>query len=128
MNILIVEDNPNDELLMEIQLRKSYNPLIVFCAQTKREFFEAISHDWDIILSDYVLVDFDALDALRTLQEQNIKTPLIVVTGAVRGDKVIEACKQAGAKGFLLKDELYRLIPTIEEVLTLHAESTANEH
>ncbi|MBI4841866.1 MAG: GAF domain-containing protein, partial [candidate division NC10 bacterium] len=62
----------------------------------------------DIILADYSLPQFDALRALRLLQERGLDIPFIVVTGSI-GEEMAVECIKRGAADYLLKDRLARL-------------------
>jgi CheY-like chemotaxis protein len=57
----------------------------------------------DIILADYTLPQFDALCALRCIQERAPDIPLIVVTSPL-SDEAGVACVTQGAADYLLKD------------------------
>lgn len=119
MKILLIEDNPSDALLIKIELERNDAFLEFTCVTDRAGFLDVINYPFDVILSDYVLYQFDALDALRVLHEHDSAIPLIVITGAVRRDDVERACLQAGAKGFILKSELETLIPAIKKALSM---------
>lgn len=74
------------------------------------------SGEWDIILCDYVLPRFGALQALEILKEANLDIPFIIISGTVGEDVAVDAMR-AGAQDYLMKDNLVRLVPAIEREL-----------
>jgi len=54
---------------------------------------------FDLIFTDLVMPDMDGVDFIQTLREQNIKTPVIALTGGLRiGQKNLSALAlEAGA-------------------------------
>ncbi len=80
------------------------------------EFRNQLQAAPDIILADYVLPGFDALGALRLLQESGLDIPFIVLTGAVSEETVVE-CMKRGAADYLIKDRLVRLGPAVKRAL-----------
>jgi two-component system NtrC family sensor kinase len=70
----------------------------------------------DIILSDYVLPSFSALSALQLLKESGLDIPLIVLTGMVSEETVVESMKR-GAADYLLKDRMTRLGPAVKRAI-----------
>jgi two-component system sensor histidine kinase EvgS len=74
---------------------------------------------WDIIIADYNLPSFDALQAIELLKDSGLDIPLIVVSGTVGEDIAVKAM-QAGARDYVMKDCLVRLIPAIKRELADH--------
>jgi two-component system NtrC family sensor kinase len=70
----------------------------------------------DIILSDYVLPSFSALQALELLKSSGLDIPLIVLTGMVSEETVVESMKH-GAADYLLKDRMTRLGPAVKRAI-----------
>lgn len=70
----------------------------------------------DIILSDYTLPQFTALNALRMLQENHSAVPMILVTGSQSEEVAVECLKQ-GAEDYILKTDLTRLPAAIQKAL-----------
>ncbi len=117
LKILIVEDAPSDALAMEDALREES-----FCFQCRRletrdEFLPALKEFApDIVLSDFSLPDFDALEALRLLKQHDYDIPLILVTGSMSEEVAVECIKE-GAEDYILKASLKRLPSSIQNVL-----------
>jgi NarL family two-component system response regulator LiaR len=57
----------------------------------------------DVILLDMLMPRQDGLEAIRQIQQEQIKTRILVLTSFAEDDKIFPAIK-AGALGYLLKD------------------------
>lgn len=117
VRVLLIEDNPDDEILITRALRKGGFSPEVRRAQMPEELLEAISiGHWDIVISDYYLPRFSALDALRILQEHQVPTPCIVVSGKI-GEENAAAVMRSGAHDYVNKSNLARLAPAVRREL-----------
>lgn len=116
LHILLIEDNPHDERLMLVALRRAgFDPQVVR-AQTEQEFLDHLSPSLDVILCDYSLPQFNALRALELRNELAPDVPLLVVSGSIGEETAVWAIKQ-GATDYLIKDRLARLGPAIQHAL-----------
>jgi PAS domain S-box-containing protein len=109
LRILILEDAAPYVELIERQLRKEK---MAFCArrvETKAAFVEALD-DFapDLILADYILPGFNALDAFRLLKQHRADMPFILVTGT-QPEEVAVQCLKEGMDDYLLKANVARL-------------------
>ena len=117
LKALILEDSPNDILLLLRELRRGDFDLDHVVVSNANDMRAALSsREWDIILSDYSMGGFDALAALHILQTFRIDIPFIVISGTVGEDTAVKAMK-AGASDFFAKDKLTRLVPAVEREL-----------
>jgi PAS domain S-box-containing protein len=117
LRVLIVEDSGDDAELMLREIRRNGYTVNYKRVETKSAMLAALAHNpWDIILSDYSLPQFSAMEALATLKASDLDIPLIVVSGTI-GEETAVATLQAGALDFLVKDKLARLVPAIEREL-----------
>ena len=71
---------------------------------------------WDLVLSDYSLPGFSAMEALGLLRASGQDLPFIIVSGAIQEEQAVAALK-AGAHDFILKENLARLGPAITREL-----------
>jgi PAS domain S-box-containing protein len=71
---------------------------------------------WDVVISDYVLPQFGGTGALALYQERDLDIPFIIVSGAIGEDRAVEMVK-AGAHDYVMKDNLTRLVPAVENEL-----------
>ncbi len=117
LRLLIIEDSEDDTLLLIHALQRGgYEPSCMHI-QTREAMKEALDHhEWDLIISDYVMPRFSGLDALRVLQETGLDIPFIIVSGNIGEDIAVGAMK-AGAHDYLIKGNLTRLIPAVEREL-----------
>jgi signal transduction histidine kinase len=115
--VLIVEDSEWDSDILVNELRRDgYDP------SWKRVFtrvdLEAALDErrWDVVISDYAMPAFDALDALEVLKERKLDVPFIIVSGTIGEDVAVDAMR-AGAHDFMVKQRLARLGPAIDREL-----------
>ncbi len=116
MEILFIEDNPAD---LEITLHQLQKTGISFSWRnviTRQEYLEALQLPPDIILADFTLPQFNAIEALEVLKEMDLDIPFIVVSGTI-SEEVAVQCMKLGASDYLLKDRLTRLGPAIAQAI-----------
>jgi PAS domain S-box-containing protein len=116
LRVLILEDTPSDVELAVLELRRAGFSPEWECVQTEGEFLEKLQDDFDIILSDYAMPQFDGMRALGLLKTRGIETPFILVSGTIGEETAVAAMKQ-GASDYLLKDRLARLGPAVTQAL-----------
>ena len=108
IQVLIVEDHPDDAELMVRELRRAgFTPEWVR-VETESAYLSALEQNPDVILSDSSLPEFDGLAALDLLRERGLDIPFVLVSGRVGEDLAVDAMKR-GAYEYLLKDRLARL-------------------
>jgi PAS domain S-box-containing protein len=83
-------------------------------AQFFRERLEKA--EYDVILADFNLRNWTALDALEILKQSGKDIPLIMVTGFLGDEAAVECIKQ-GAADFVLKDRPARLSNAVRRAL-----------
>ena len=117
LRVLILEDSEDDALLLLRELRhRGYKPTWER-VQTREAMKTALGQDtWDIILADYHMPRFTAIDGLKVLRETGLDIPFIVVSGTIGEDTAVEAMK-TGASDYFMKNNLTRLVPAIEREL-----------
>ena len=116
LRVLLVEDSENDAELLLRQLRQGGFDPVSLRVETAADLTSALRDEWDIILSDYLLPEFDGLTALRSVQATGRDLPFILISGAV-GEELAVMAMKAGAHDFLLKHQLSRLAPAVEREL-----------
>ena len=117
LRILIIEDSEDDTILLTRKLRQSgYEPLYER-VDTRKKMEESLKkQSWDLILCDYSMPNFNAVEALKLLQKSRLDIPFIIISGTIGEDIAVEAVK-AGASDYMLKDNLIRLLPAIDREL-----------
>jgi two-component system, cell cycle sensor histidine kinase and response regulator CckA len=116
LNILIVEDSPDDADLMLHELRREGFDPKWKRVETECDFLAGIKTLPDIVLSDYSMPQFTGLRAAELLQQSGLNIPFILISGTVGEDVAVEAMKH-GATDYLLKDRIARLGPAVKRAL-----------
>lgn len=117
VRILMLEDNALDVKLIQKTLSRSSLEFDIVVTRSGEEYISMLnSGDFDLILCDYQLPDFDALKALRARNLSNFSTPFILITGAVSEDVAIALVKE-GAEDYILKDRMQRLPIAVEKAV-----------
>jgi response regulator RpfG family c-di-GMP phosphodiesterase len=117
LRVLIVEDNPRDVKLIMATLEKSGYRLLPEIVDSLALFEVKIKQtDHDIILSDYNLRDWTALEALDAVHKSGKDIPLIVVSGTLGDEAIVEVMKH-GATDYVLKDRMARLPSAIQHAV-----------
>lgn len=117
LHVLVVEDIEDDLLLTLRVLRRGGYTLDYVRVETPEEMQAALNHqDWHVVIADYTLPKFSALDALKLLQAQQLDLPFIIVSGTI-GEETAVAAMKAGAHDYILKGNLARLVPAVEREL-----------
>lgn len=117
LQVLIVEDSENDAALLELELeRAGYSPNCQRVDSPSALAAALAAHDWDVIIADYVMPQFNGLAALTLVKQRGLDLPFIVVSGHITDDTAVAAMK-AGAHDYVMKDNLARLGPAVEREL-----------
>jgi PAS domain S-box-containing protein len=118
--ILVLEDLESDARLIEAELRRADFAFTSERVWTMKAFLEAIeSHPPDVILADYTLPQFTAIDALQVLRNRRLRLPFILVTGTPI-EQIAVDCMREGADDYILKASLRRLPGAIQNALSKH--------
>jgi len=115
---LLIEDSEADAQLITESLRARWPQVEVMRVQAAAAVRAALTTGkWDVVVCDWSLESFGALEALGVLGELALEIPFVVVSGTAGLDIAVEAIR-TGAKDYVLKGELGRLAPVIERELT----------
>jgi diguanylate cyclase (GGDEF)-like protein/PAS domain S-box-containing protein len=115
----MLEDRPADAELVLHELKHTGFEFEVTRVDNRETYRAALSADLDLILADYNLPQFDAMEALRMLNETDWDVPFIIVSGSI-GEDVAVSAMQLGAADYLLKDRLTRLGPAVRQAIDQH--------
>ena len=117
LRVLIVEDSEEDTLLIVRELKRGGFDPIHERVETAESMKAALStKTWDLILADYSMPHFSGLEALKFSKESGLDLPFIIVSGSIGEDVAVEAMK-SGAHDYLMKNNLTRLVPAIQQEL-----------
>ena len=115
--ILILEDYPSDAELVNLELQEAEFDFVSKRVETKEDFLTNLeSFSPDIILADYKMPYWTAIDALKLLKERNYNIPFILVTGNQTEEIAVESMKR-GAFDYIIKDSLKRLPNAVTNAL-----------
>ncbi|CAG1009442.1 Cyclic di-GMP phosphodiesterase [Anaerolineales bacterium] len=115
--VLIVEDTESDAQLIARLLKKAGYEPVYEQVETAEQMRAALDgRDWDVIISDYKMPQFDGLAALKLLHETGHDVPFIVVSGTI-GEETAVSMMKAGAHDYLIKGNLARFVPAVEREL-----------
>jgi signal transduction histidine kinase len=126
--ILHLEDSEQDHLLTRRELAKSGDSIDVVRVETLETFTSALKQrDFAVVIADYRLAGFTALDAWRWMQEMEVRTPFILLSGAIGETAAVEAIK-AGISDYLPKSDLSKLRHVIQRAIEMHKVLLAKTH
>lgn len=119
LRVLIIEDNRNEVLLLLNELAQGgFKSVYEVVDNPERMRIALQDKEWDIVIADYSLPHFSALAALELSKEINAPLPFIMISERL-GEEVAVAAMKAGADDYILKDNLSRLVPAIQDELKL---------
>jgi signal transduction histidine kinase len=128
IQILHLEDSLADRELVREFLVRGGMLCDVLPVSTCEEFTAALqTRQWDIILADYSLPNFDGASALQIAQGLSPKTPFIFLSGVMGEDVAVESLK-SGATDYVLKERIKRLCPAVRRALKEAAVAAELEH
>ncbi len=114
IRVLFIEDNPLDVELLIRHIRKSGFDLDHELIDSIPEISSILrDQKFDVCICDYNLSGFSGLDAIHEIRNLQTDLPVILVSGTVPDEQAIDAVL-AGAKDYVLKDNLKRLVPAIK--------------
>jgi two-component system, cell cycle sensor histidine kinase and response regulator CckA len=117
VRILMVEDSEDDAFLLLRELAGGEFEITHTRVDNLVALREALqTGDWDLLLSDFSLPTCSALDVLAVLRGSGRDVPCIVVSGSIGEEAAVEALR-LGARDFVIKDRLARLLPAISREL-----------
>ncbi len=117
LRILVLEDNPYDAEIEIALLEKANYACEWERVESQGEFMACLeAPNYDVIIADYNLPDFNGLIALELFREHNLDIPFIIVSGAIGDEKAIQ-CLKSGATDYVLKDRLLRLESVVQRCL-----------
>ncbi len=121
--ILLLEDVPSDAQIIEENLRDAGLTFSTRRVSTRDEYIQALNEfSPDIVLANNSLPAFDALGALQLARKVDPLLPVVVVADSAIDEQAVELLR-AGARDYVLKDRLTRLVPAVKRALTEASEA-----
>lgn len=117
LRLLLIEDSEEDAELLLAEIKSggyATSYLRVDSAAATRQALA--SESWNIVISDYYMPQFTGLDAVRIVLEHDPDLPVIITSGNIGEDIAVEAMR-AGARDYMMKNNLSRLTPAIDREL-----------
>jgi diguanylate cyclase len=116
LRVLILEDRPEDAELILHELRRAGFDLNWRRVDDEAGFKSKLDPELDLVLADYHQPQFNAMRALKIMQEAGLDIPFVIVSGAVGEDLAVAAVRQ-GAMDYVLKDRLARLGTAVKNAI-----------
>lgn len=116
IDLLLIEDNADDAMLLNAELKKSGCDAAIRRVEDRDSFLRALEHPPQVVVADYRLPQYGAIEALSDLRERFELTPFIIFSGEIDEDVALKALS-SGADDFVMKDRPRRLAAAIERAL-----------
>jgi CheY-like chemotaxis protein len=117
LRVLHLEDNPRAAELVRERLAEDQLACEITHVKSQFQFEAAISKkDFDLILCDYNLPDYDGLTAITRARNVQPEVPVIFISGAM-GDDPSQECQRMGAADCIFKYRLESLTPSVKRAL-----------
>ncbi|MFB2838321.1 ATP-binding protein [Floridanema evergladense] len=127
LRFLLIQSSENDANLLANELKRGGYTLFSTIVETPKAMNAAFARqDWDVVIADNSLPDFNALVVLQLIRMRGLDLPVIVLLEKRCEDMIVAAIK-AGANDCLIKDNLTRLVPIIKRELQAFAVKTKNK-
>ena len=127
INILHLEDNDLDAELISTMLEQGDFQAGIYQVKTREAYLEEIENkDYDLIISDYSLPEFDGLRALIEAKKKNKFIPFIFCSGTIGEERAVQ-CLQLGAMDYVIKDRIDKLVPAVTRAMKLVSEIRKKE-
>lgn len=125
--VLHLEDSKADQRLTQITLERAGLRCQVLCADKLPNFLSLLeAHPVDVVLADFHLEGFTALDAWEQARHRPDCPPFVLLSGAI-GETAAVAAIHQGIADYLLKDDLARLPHVLLRTLEVHEARRAKE-
>ncbi|MDD1774233.1 MAG: response regulator [Methanobacterium sp.] len=117
LKVLILEDVELDAELTEYEMRREGLKFKSRRVETETDFIKELEDlKPDIILADHSLPTFDGVSALKIARSKAPRIPFIFVSGKIGHEYAVEMLK-LGAKDYVFKNNLTKLVPAIQRAL-----------
>lgn len=118
--ILIVDDNPDVQILLGERVLPSYGYHILTATDGREGLWQIRTQKPDLILLDLRLPDMTGLDLLHILSSEGYDTPVILIT-AYGSELIAAQALRLGVRDYIIKPfTLDEIIESVERALTEH--------
>ncbi len=127
IEVLFIEDNPDDVELELYELRKGGFEVSHHVARNREQFLASLENlKADIVIADYSLPDLTGIEAIEILQEKKIKLPVILITGMGNEQVAVDSLRE-GATDYILKKNIAGFAARVSRALDIWADRQAIE-
>lgn len=117
LRVLVNDDSPSDAMLIVLELQRELPCVSCETSRDRDSFLSAINGGaFDIIISDFSLPGFNAIDALKLTRQVDEDVPFIVTSGTIGEERAAELIR-AGVTDYVMKDHLSRIAPMVERAV-----------
>lgn len=113
LRVLVIEDNPDDYLLLLDFLQECDINAETHCVDNEADLLHALERSWDIVLSDYSLPSIQGERILEVVRSKDPIVSFVFLSGTIGEAAIVEVIK-AGAQDYIMKNDLSRLLPTLQ--------------
>jgi len=125
--ILHLEDSAHDHVLVKREFQKSGEQVELQRVENLHDFDIALTDPRiNLVLADYHLPGFTAMQAWQLMRDRSIRLPFVVVSGAIGESAAVQAIK-AGISDYLSKDDLPKLRHVAQRAIGMHRLLIAKE-
>lgn len=120
LHILHIEDSPADQDLARVILRRAGLACDIRTVETLDALRQALqTQTFDLILADYHLPGFTALDAWALVAPLAQRPPFVLLSGAI-GEAAAVDVMRLGMTDFLRKEDIARLPQVLRRAMEVH--------
>ena len=120
LKILHIEDSVADQSLARLSLKRGQLPCTLTAVDSLQEVRNALeTQDFDLILADYHLPGFTALDVWDLVRTRSDAPPFVLLSGAI-GESAAVDIMRLGISDYLLKDQINGLPHVIKRAMEVH--------
>jgi len=117
LRLLVIEDAPDDAELLNLELRRAGYDVTMQRVETLAGMSSALEkREWDLVVSDHSMPGMTSFSALEVLRQHHLDLPFIIFSGGI-GEEEAVAAMRAGAKDYVMKGNVARLVPAIAREL-----------
>jgi signal transduction histidine kinase len=117
LHIVHLEDDINDAQLVKSAVESNGIICAITLVQERGDFISALERGGiDLVISDFALPAFDGLSAAKLLHANWPTTPLIIVSGFL-GEQIIIDSFKTGVTDWISKRQLFRLAPAVRRAM-----------
>jgi diguanylate cyclase (GGDEF)-like protein/PAS domain S-box-containing protein len=127
LKVLHLEDDPRDAQIIAHKLKTGRIACDITHVSGRLHFEAALERqNYDLVLCDHNLGDYDGLTALKVSRLKQPETPVIMISGTLTEDEAVD-CLKAGATDYVLKQRLQRLAPAASRAIQEAEEHRARQ-